>query len=147
MPRSNVESTPSLRVLHVDGDVDFLKIAKKCLELEGPFQVETALSIEEAFKKLKASAFGAIVSGERIHGKSGLDFLQVLREKRIDTPFIILGGDNKEKVVEALSCDGIRYINKFGKPEMVYKELGHCIRGSTQCKKERKRAKSHARRR
>ena len=141
MPRSNIGSTPSLKILHVDGDVDFLKVAKECLELEGPFQVETALSIEEAFKKLKTGAFGAIVSGDRIHAKSGLDFLQGLREKRIDTPFIILAGDSKEKVVEALSCDGIRIINKFGKPEIVYNELGRCIRESTQCKKERKRAK------
>lgn len=131
----------------MDGDVDFLKVAKECLELEGPFQVETVASVEEAFKKLKASAFGAIVSGEKISAKSGLDFLQGLREKGIDTPFVILGGDNKGRDVEALSCDGIRYINKFGEPEMVYKELGHCIRESAQCRKERKRTKSHARRR
>jgi len=129
----------------VDGDGDFLKIAKECLELEGPFQVEGALSFEEAFMKLKTRAISAIVSAERIHGKSGLDFLRRLREKRIDTPFIILGGDSKEKVVEATSCDGIRYINRFGKPEIVYRELGRCIRESLQCKRERKRARNHAR--
>jgi DNA-binding NtrC family response regulator len=145
LPRFNVEFTPSLRVLHVDDDADFLKMAKQCLESEGHYRVETALSIEEAFKKLKANAFGAIVSGERIRAKSGLDFLQGLREKGIDTPFVILGGDNKGREVEALSCDGVRCISKFGEPEMVYKELGRCIEESTLCKKERRRTKSHAR--
>ena len=40
-------------VLHVDDERGLLNVAKECLELEGPFIVDTALSAEEAKETLK----------------------------------------------------------------------------------------------
>ena len=55
--------------------------------------------------------------------KNAFDFLKELRERRNDTPVVILIEDGKTKVVDALNCDGIEIINKFDTPEKVYKEL------------------------
>jgi PleD family two-component response regulator len=41
------------KVLLVDDESDLLKVAKSCLEMEGPFQVETALRVEETMKKME----------------------------------------------------------------------------------------------
>ena len=44
-----------IRVLHVDDDVEFLAVAKQCLEEDGRFQVDAAISVEEALEKLRSS--------------------------------------------------------------------------------------------
>ena len=49
---SNVAKTEKIRVLHVDDDLAFLKIAKQCLELQGEFDVDTAYSVNDAYEKL-----------------------------------------------------------------------------------------------
>ena len=41
-----VESAP-IRVLHVDDEAGFLKVAKQCLEMQGKFEVETAVKLTE----------------------------------------------------------------------------------------------------
>ena len=41
-----------LRVLYVDDEPSLLRVAKQCLEMQGPFQVDTAESVEEALGKL-----------------------------------------------------------------------------------------------
>jgi ActR/RegA family two-component response regulator len=43
----------SVKVLHVDDDLCFLKVAKRCLEMRHKFQVEAASSVEEAIEKMK----------------------------------------------------------------------------------------------
>jgi DNA-binding NtrC family response regulator len=123
-----------IRVLHVDEDDCFLEVAKACLEREGPFEVETTMSVDEAFRKLKTNKFDAIVSSERICQKNAFEFLKELRERRDDTPLIILIEDGKTKVTDALDCDGIETICKFDTPEKVYKELSCGIKKSVRCK-------------
>ena len=85
----------SIRVLHVDDEADFLKVSKRCLETEGPFQIETALSVDEAMKKLKKKTYDAIVADYKLPKKDGLEFLKELRDKGDDTPFIIFTGKGR----------------------------------------------------
>ncbi len=40
-----------IRVLHVDDEAGFLKAVKQCLEIEGPFEVEAAVSVEEVMER------------------------------------------------------------------------------------------------
>ena len=42
-----------IHILHVDDDVSFLQNAKKSLETNREFQVESACSVSEAMSKLK----------------------------------------------------------------------------------------------
>jgi DNA-binding NtrC family response regulator len=51
----------SIHVLLVDDEVDFLNISRRCLEMEGVFQIDTALSVDEAAEKLNKETFDVIV--------------------------------------------------------------------------------------
>ena len=46
------ESENPIRVLHVDDDSNFVVVAKRILEMQGPFQVDSALSVKEAFERI-----------------------------------------------------------------------------------------------
>ena len=65
----------TIKVLHVDDEAGFLAVAKQCVEDQSQFQVDTALSVEEAFEKLKRSEYDAIISDYQMNGKNGLSEL------------------------------------------------------------------------
>jgi PAS domain S-box-containing protein len=129
------EKTP-IRVLHVDDDAVFLKVAKQCLEMQGPFQVETASSVEEAMEKMKKKTFDVIVSDYVMPGKDGLEFLKELRDSGNDVPFIIFTGRGREEVaIKALNLGADRYVSKGGDPETVYGELAYGIRQTVEIRR------------
>jgi PAS domain S-box-containing protein len=118
-----------IRVLHVDDDSGFLKLTKQCLEMEGPIQVDTALSVEEALMKLEKDKYDIVVSDYQMPGRDGLDFLKTLRTKKNAIPFIMFTGKGREEVAkEALNLGANQYLNKVGETETVYVELAHTIR-------------------
>ncbi len=118
-----------LRVLHVDDDISFLQISKEILELEGQFEVETALSVDDAFLKLADGGFDVVVSDYEMPMKNGLDFLRELKEKNVDVPFILFTGKGREEAaIKALNLGADGYYNKQGSTETVYGELSHGIR-------------------
>jgi PAS domain S-box-containing protein len=120
-----------IRVLHVDDELGLLKVAKQCLELQGPFHVETAGSVEEALNKLKEKEYDAVVSDYQMPGKDGLEFLEMLRKNGNTIPFIMFTGKGREEVaVKAWSLGADHYVNKTGDPETVYCELAHCLRST-----------------
>jgi two-component system sensor histidine kinase/response regulator len=117
-----------IKVLHVDDDAGFLKLAKQVLQTEGPFQVETALSVQEAFEKMKKEKFDVIVSDYMMPEKDGLAFLKELRENGENIPFIIFTGKGREEIAKkALNLGADQYLNKTGDPEIVYCELARSI--------------------
>jgi CheY-like chemotaxis protein len=91
------EKTP-IHVLHVDDDPCILQVSKQILEMEGNFEVDAACSVGEAFKKLEAQSFNAIVCDFEMLGKTGLDFLAELRDGKDSIPFILFTGKGREEV-------------------------------------------------
>jgi PAS domain S-box-containing protein len=135
----------TIRVLLVDDDSGFLRIAKECLETQGGFQAETAGRVEEAKEKLRRERYDVIVSDYQMPEKDGLEFLRELREEGNDIPFIIFTGKGTEELaVEALNLCADGYFNKSGCPETVYCELAQSIRLATEKEKARMRT-SHTR--
>ncbi len=130
-----VDSTEKskIRVLHVDDELGLLKVAKQCLELQGPFHVDTAGSVEEALNKLKENEYDAVISDYQMPGKDGLEFLEMLRKNGNTIPFIMFTGKGREEVaVKAWSLGADHYVNKTGDPETVYCELAHCLRSTVE---------------
>ena len=126
----------SIRVLHVDDEAGFLKVAKQCLEMQGAFQVETALSVEEAMEKMKKKTFDVIVADYVMPGKDGLEFLKELRDNGNNIPFIMFTGKGREEVaIKALNLGADQYFNKIGSPETVYGELAHGVRQVVESKR------------
>jgi len=139
MSESTVESTARVvvdwtekkpvRVLHVDDDAGFLKVARQCLKMQGNFEVETALYVKEAAEKMKKKTYDAVVSDYMMPEKDGLEFLKELRRKGNNIPFVMFTGKGREEVaIKALNLGADGYINKAGDPETVYGELAHSIR-------------------
>jgi len=125
----NSKTERLIRVLHVDDDADFLKCSKRILEMDDPFQIETALSVKEALQKLRQKSYDVIVSDYLMPERNGLDLLKELRDKGNDSPFILFTGKGREEVaIKALNLGADQYVNKIGKPEVVYHELTHAIR-------------------
>jgi PAS domain S-box-containing protein len=118
----------SIRVLHVDDDASFLAVAKQCLEEQGQFEVDTALSAEEALKKLKDSKYDAVVTDYHMPGKNGLELFRALRQEGNDVPFILFTCKGKEEIaIAALNSGVYRYVGKEGKAEVTYTELKRSI--------------------
>ena len=135
-----VDSTEKLiRVLHVDDEPALLKVAKQSLEMQGPFQVDTADSVEEALNKLKEKEYDAVVSNYQMRGKDSLEFLKELREENNDIPFIIFTEKGREELAikELLNLNADGYFEKHGEPEAVYRELAHGISEAVEKKRIR----------
>ncbi len=73
-------------ILHVDDDQSFLAVSKDILEADGKFQVESAPSVQEAYKKLSQQPFQAIVSDYEMPQKNGLQFLEEIRQQKNESP-------------------------------------------------------------
>jgi PAS domain S-box-containing protein len=132
---ATTEETP-IRVLYVDDEVGLLKAAKRILEMQGVFRVESASSVKEAKEKMEAKTFDVIVSDYIMPGKDGLEFLRELRESGNSIPFIVFTGKGREIVaIKALNLGADQYVNKIGNPETVYSELAHGIRTAVKGKK------------
>ncbi|PVX23860.1 MAG: hypothetical protein CW691_09485 [Candidatus Bathyarchaeum sp.] len=117
-----------IHILHVDDELGLLKTTKQILETLGPFQVQTAQSVNEALKQLEEIDFDVIVSDYEMPEKTGLDFLRELRENGNNTPLILFTGRGREEIaIKALNLGASRYCNKVGKPQTVYGELSHSI--------------------
>jgi PAS domain S-box-containing protein len=130
---SGLNKERSIKVLHVDDDLSFLKVAKQCLEMQGEFQVETACSVDEAIEKMKKRSHDVIVSDYQMPGKDGLEFLEMLRKNGNTIPFIMFTGKGREEVaVKAWSLGADHYVNKTGDPETAYCELAHCLRSTVE---------------
>lgn len=118
-----------IRVLHVDDEESFLNIAKECLQMQGPFDVDIAQSVDEAIQKMKENKYDAIVCDYQMPQKDGLQFLEELRKSGNSIPFILFTGRGGEEVaIKAFNLGADGYINKNGDPETVYCELACSIR-------------------
>lgn len=143
-PIAGLAGKRPIRVLHVNDEQGFLKVAKLCLETEGPFEVETATSVDCAKEKMRVTDYDVIVSDYQMPGKDGLEFLKELRAKNCDIPFIIFTGKGREEItIKAISLGANRYLNKTGSPETVYGELARGIRQVVQ-QKQAEEARAHA---
>ncbi|MGD0644618.1 MAG: PAS domain S-box protein [Candidatus Bathyarchaeia archaeon] len=128
----------SLQILHVDDDVSLLEVSKQLLLMENDFEIESAISVDEAFQKMRKQTYDAIVSDYEMPLKNGLDFLQELKDQQSDIPFILFTGKGREEVVEkALNLGADSYINKNGWPEAVYCELANAIKKAVERKKSK----------
>lgn len=125
--------------MHVDDDISILEISKLVLlDIDNSFEIDHASNVYEAFKKLAVVQYDVVISDYDMPGMNGLQFLEELREKNNDIPFILFTGKGREEIViKALNLGADAYTNKQGNTETVYGELAHSVQKTI----ERKRAK------
>jgi DNA-binding NtrC family response regulator len=121
-------------VLFVDDDKEFLKSAKQCLKLQGNFNVETALSVDEALEKMRQKKPDAIICDIQMPLADGFEFLKTLRDSEYDVPFIVFTvTEDKETALKAFKLGANAFVGKSGDPEAVFSTLQKCVEKSISC--------------
>jgi len=117
-----------IKVLLVDHDADFATSAKNCLKTQCNYQIESASSVDEAFKKMDIEKPDAIVCDIQMPHTNGFEFLKKLRDKNNTIPFIVFTvTDDKQTALRAFSLGANGFVGKYGKPETIFATLHKCI--------------------
>jgi PAS domain S-box-containing protein len=120
----------TITILAVDDEPQLLEVTKSFLEDLG-LVVQTSSSVEEARKAMRQRCFDAIVSDYQMPREDGISFLRSLRQNGDRIPFILMTGKGREEVaIEALNSGADFYLQKGGRPEPFYAELGHKVRAA-----------------
>ncbi|MGB7788155.1 PAS domain S-box protein [Methanoregula sp.] len=123
-------------VLYVDDEKLLLDLCRTYLEKTGDFTVDTTDSVPAALKKIKDTAYDAIVSDYQMPETDGLTFLKEIRSQSGDIPFILFTGKGREEIViDAINNGADFYIQKGGAPDSQFAELAHKIRKAVERRK------------
>jgi len=101
-------------VLHVDDDPDFGAVVAEWLERESEsLTVSTARSAEEGLAAIESSPPDCVVSDYDMPAKTGIEFLEDVRDCDPDLPFILYTGKGSEEVASrAISAGVTDYLQK-----------------------------------
>ncbi len=127
-----------IKTLLVDDNQDMLEIAKKFFEKNRPeIDLDVSSSAKQALDLVEEKAYDVIVSDYQMPVMDGLEFLDEVRSRGIDVPFIFLTGQGEEDVaMEAVNLGADKYYKKGAGFSESFDELADSI------VEEAKRAKS-----
>ena len=108
------------RILVIDDDDAVRQSTERMLRAAG-FSVQTASTGEEGLDLAKDGAFDVILSDMRMPGLSGLEVLRMLRNREIDSAFLIMTGfGTVETAVEAMKLGAVDFVQKpFFRDELL----------------------------
>ncbi|MFB6228827.1 MAG: PAS domain S-box protein [Halobacteriales archaeon] len=133
MAETSSRDTERIRVLHVDDEPDLADLAATFLEREeSQFTVETVTSASDGLDRLADTAFDCIISDYDMPGQNGIEFLETVREKYPDLPFILYTGKGSEEVAsDAISVGVTDYLQK-GSGTDQYTLLANRVRNAVE---------------
>ena len=120
--------TDRIPVLLVDDDPDLLSVTASFLEREADrIAVETAADPTAGLELLAERDVECVVADYDMPGRNGLDFLEAVRERDPDLPFILYTGTGSEAIAsEAISAGVTDYLQKRGGTER-YERLANRV--------------------
>lgn len=99
-------------ILVIDDEKAIRKTLGEILSFEG-FVVDEAADGAEGAKKIKENSYDCILCDIKMPKMDGMEVLQVAREEKPDTPFIVISGHgNIETAVDAVKKGAYDYISK-----------------------------------
>jgi DNA-binding response OmpR family regulator len=109
-----------VRVLIVEDERKLAQVLSSALQAEH-YDVVVAATGEDGFCRANAELFDLVVLDLMLPGRSGLEILQTLRQRRIDTPVLILTArDGLDDRVLGLDLGADDYLVKpFALPELL----------------------------
>jgi DNA-binding response OmpR family regulator len=109
-----------VRVLIVEDERKLAQVLKSALEAEH-YEVVAAATGEDGFYRANAESFDLVVLDLMLPGRSGLEILQTLRQRRLETPVLILTArDGVDDRVRGLDLGADDYLVKpFALPELM----------------------------
>ena len=107
-------ATESIHVLHVDDESDVAELAAEFLEREDErLAVDTATSASDGLDRLTDTDYDCIVSDYDMPRQDGIDFLEAVRERHPELPFILYTGKGTEAIAsEAITAGVTDYLQK-----------------------------------
>ncbi|RCW81784.1 response regulator receiver domain-containing protein [Halanaerobium sp. DL-01] len=107
------------KILIVDDEKNIRLTLKTALKNAG-YEVETAVNGEDGLAQVKEDEFPVILLDMKMPGIDGIQFLQELNNKEIETKVIMITGyGSVETAVETLKLGAIDYLRKPFKPEEI----------------------------
>ena len=110
-----------MKALIVEDNKEEARYVSACLETKG-FRCKRAASGEAGLGELSANPFDiAIVDVVLGSGMSGIELIKTMRERRINTPVIVLSGKTlSSDKIEGLNCGADDYVGKpFARDELL----------------------------
>lgn len=105
------------RILVVDDEAVVCKSCERILSPEG-YEVETALSGQEALDKLSQGLFDIVITDLKMPGMDGMELLAKIREKDPEMIIIMITGySTVQTAVQAMKMGALDYIPKPFTPE------------------------------
>ena len=127
-----------ISILYVDDEEDLLKVNKIYLERTGEFSVEMARSAEDALRMIGAKQYDAVVSDYDMPVMNGIQFLQEVRSRYGDLPFLLFTGKGREEIVIQAVDNGVDfYIQKGHDMHGMIAELGYKIKRAVERRRVR----------
>ena len=124
--------TRTTTVLFVDDDCDFARLVAEYLEDEYQFAVRTERSAESALDELDTNHdIDCVVSEYAMPGMDGIEFLQTVKERFPDLPFVLFAGQGSEQVAsDAIHLGADDYLEKETgetRYELLATRIDNCV--------------------
>jgi PAS domain S-box-containing protein len=109
----------SISLLHVEDDASFAEMVATYLgRTDTEFDIHHAETAPEGLAILDERDVDCVLSDYDVPGSEGLSFLETVRERHGDLPFVLFTGQGSEDVAAAaISAGASDYLQKFGGTE------------------------------
>lgn len=117
-----------IRVLHVDDDPEFAELTGGFLEREDDrLSVDVAASAAEGLERLDHERIDCVVSDYEMPQNSGIEFLEAVRERYPDLPFVLFTGKGSEEIASDAIYAGVSDYLQKGTDTQQYSLLANRI--------------------
>lgn len=118
-----------MTILLADDEPSLLELGQVFLERSGDMRVVPALGAEEAMEILRTTKIDGIISDYQMPGMDGIAFLQKVRIRYPEMPFMMYTGKGQEDVVISALRNGCDYyLPKGDDPKAEFAELALQVR-------------------
>jgi PAS domain S-box-containing protein len=139
-------STP-IRLLHLEDDPGYIELVHSLLESEGlAFDIHVVKTVAEFKDAAREGGYDLILADYMLPDSTGLDALRFIRERDLDTPFVLVSGTIREQsAIDSLRSGATDYVLKQW-PERLVPAVCRALQEAGD-RKKRKAAEAELRRR